>query len=168
MRWSIVVAFAAALLFSSHSSAGGDKASSGKKFLFSLRVLEGDPLGSVEAGTLKILAEPNIVTLDGRSFSFRSGGELTVPDGPKAIEFVEFGRKIEGKPSAAKDGKIRLDITLSNTTIGKKSKDRIELNTESTRTITTVKRGEIVKLRWGKGKADKQTWAELSVQEIKP
>ncbi len=72
------------------------------------------------------------------------------------------------KSSTVKRGTIRLDLTLSNTTVGKRTKERIELNSESTRIIATVKLGEVVKLRWGKGTADKQTWAELSVEEIKP
>ena len=69
---------------------------------------------------------------------------------------------------ARQNGKIRIDIKLSNTTIGERTEDRIQLHSESTRTMTTVRLGEVVKLRLGKGSAEKQTWAELSVEEVKP
>jgi hypothetical protein len=113
------------------------------------------------------LAEPRLITLENRPFSFVAGGELPLRDG-KSVKFQPFGRMIEGKADAVKDGKVRLDITLSNTTIGERIEDRIQLHSESTRTITTVRLGEVVKLRWGKGGTEKQTWAELSVEEVKP
>jgi hypothetical protein len=167
MRWSITLAFAAAMLVGSQSMAGGDKPQPSKQLLFNMRVFEGDPLGSREEGTLKILAEPRLVTLENRPISFVSGGEIAVTDGEN-VQFHQFGWMIEGKPGAVKDGKVRLDLTLSNTTVGERSEERIQLHTESTRTITTTRLGEVVKLRWGKGSHDRQTWVELSVEEVTP
>jgi hypothetical protein len=169
MRWSITLAFAAAAAMpvGSQSTAGGEQPPPGKQLLFNVRVFEGDPLGSREAGTLKVLAEPRLVTLENHPFSFASGGEIPVRDG-QAVQFHSFGRRIEGKPGAVKEGKLRLEITLSNTTIGERTENRIQLHTESTRTITTVRLGEVMKLRWGKGSADRQAWVELSVEEVKP
>jgi hypothetical protein len=166
MRWSIALVFAAAMFVGSQPVAGGDQPSPGKQLQFNVRVFEGDPLGSRQAGTLKVLAEPRLVTLENRPFSFVSGGEILIKDG-EGVQFQTFGRTIEGKPGAVKDGKVRLEITLSNTTVGERTEDRIQLHSESTRTITTVRLGEVVKLRWGKGSADKQIWAELSVEEVK-
>ena len=77
--------------------------------------------------------------------------EMAVPDGAEAMQFVQLGRMIEGKPGAIKGGMGRLDITLSDTTVGEGTDERTQLHTESTRTITTVRLGEVVKLRWGKG-----------------
>lgn len=84
------------------------------------------------------------------------------------MRFVPFGWMITGKPGAIKDGKVRLDITLTNTTVGQRNEGRTQLHTESMRTITTIRLGEVLKLRWGKGNADRQAWAELSVEEVKP
>src|SRR5262249_56015818 len=103
------------------------------------------------------------------ALAFVCGGEMTVrkgDEGNRSVEFVEFGRRIEGTPGTVKDGKVRLDLRLSNTTVGERSEDRVEFYTESTRTLLTVRLGEVVKLRWGKGTADRQVWAELSVHEI--
>jgi len=168
MKWSITLAVAAAMFVGSQAAPGGDKPSSRKQLEFYLRCFEGDPLGTREAGTIKVVAEPRIVTLENQPFSIVSGGEIAVPDGAKGVQFVPVGRKMEGKHSAAKDGRVRLDITVSNTTVGEGTEERFQLHSETTRTITTVRLGEVVKLRWGKASADRQAWVELSVQEVKP
>jgi hypothetical protein len=118
MKWSIPLAFAAALLVGAHSTAQGDKSSTGKSFQFTIREFEGDPLGSLEAGTLKVRSEPRVATLEDRPFAYSSGGEMAVPESSKG---VWFGRMIEGKAGALKDGKVRLDITLSITTVGERT-----------------------------------------------
>jgi hypothetical protein len=61
------------------------------------------------------LTEPSVVTLENRPFSVVSGGEIPVTDG-ESVQYQPYGRIIEAKPGAVKDGKLRLDITLSNTT----------------------------------------------------
>jgi hypothetical protein len=75
---------------------------------------------------------------------------------------------IEGQPGAVEDGKVRVEITLSNSTLGERTEDRIQLHTESTRTITTARLGEVVKLRWGEGSGERPAWLELSLEEVEP
>jgi hypothetical protein len=223
MKWSIALAFAAALLVGSQPSAGGDKQPPAKQFQsnvlpgkdgedikritppypaqqfqfnvlpggdkrplaqqfqqfqfdvvpgspakqlqFNIVEFEGDPLGSQHARTLKVLNDSRLVIRENHAFSqLIRGGHAPVPDSAAG---VEFGLKLQGKTGAVKDDKVRLDITLSNTTV-EGDEERIQFNAESTRTITTVTLGEVVKLRWGKGNADRQTWVELSVKEVKP
>jgi hypothetical protein len=169
MKWSVTLAFAAALLVGSQSTAGGDKHSAAKQFQVNLVVFQGDPLGSLEARTLKISDERRLVIRENRPFSYDvSGHVIEIPDKAEGEQFVQFGRKLEGKAGVVKDGKVRLDITLSNTTFGERTGDSIQLQAESTRTISAVRLGETVKLRWAKGSADRQTWIELSVKEVKP
>jgi hypothetical protein len=168
MRRSIALTLVGVIFACGLSTAGGDRPAPAKQLQFNLVVYEGDPLGSREAGTLKVVAEPRLVTLENRPFAFLHGGEIAVPDSAKAVQFVEFGRRIDGKPGVVEDGKVRLDITLSNTTVGEGTEERRQFHTESTRTLTTVRLGEVLKLRWGKGNADKQAWVELSVVEGKP
>lgn len=167
MGWSITLAVATAMFASSQLASSGSQPSPGKELQINLRVCEGDPLGSRKAGTLKVLAEPRLITLENHPFAFVTGGEIPVTD-DDGLQFVPFGREIRGKPGAVKEGKVRLDITLSKTTVGERIEERLQLHTETWRTITTVPLGEVVKFRWGKGRADKQTWAELSVVEVKP
>lgn len=167
MKWSLAIALAAAVLVGSQSTAGDAKHSPGKPLQVNLRVFQGDPLGSREAGTLKLLADPNLITLENRVFTFVSGGEIAVTEGEE-VQFVQIGRMIEGKPGAVKDGKVCLDLTLSNTTVGERTEERVQVHTESTRMISTVRLGEVVKFRWRKGSADRQVWVELTVAEVKP
>jgi hypothetical protein len=167
MRWSIALAIAAVMLVGRQSTAGGDQPLPAKQLLVGLRVIEGDPLGNREAGTLKVLAEPRLIILESHSFSFDSGAQIPIKD-EESVQFHQLGRRIEGKVGPVKDGKVRLDISLSNTTLGNQTEDRIQLRSESTRTITTVRLGEVVKLRWGTGGAARQTWVEFSIEEVKP
>jgi hypothetical protein len=174
MKRSIMLAVAAAVFFGGQFALGadkqvalgGDKPSSEKQLRFNLRLLEGDPLGSPEAGTVKVLTKPLLIACENQPFSFDCGTLVPVThDG--GVQYVKTGQTVKGKPSAVKDGKIDLDVTFSNTTF-KGNPEHFQLQTESTRTTTSLRLGEMVKLRCGKGSADKQTWVELSVEEIKP
>jgi hypothetical protein len=168
MRCAFVLALAALLLTGGHLVAD-DKQPSGKQLLFKITVLEGDPLGSREAGTQRSLAEPNLVSLEEQPFRFLAGGELPVPiKGSKELHFVPYGLFIEGKAGEVKDGKVHLDLKLSMSTKPEgRTEEPIQIHTESTQTLTTVKLGEVLKQRVGKGTFDKQLWVELIVEEIK-
>jgi len=166
MRTSFLLAAIAALFVSSNTTIGGDKQVAAK-LQFNVSVYEGDPFGSREAGTIKLRGQPRIVTRENQSGTFISGGELPVPVGNDGIDFVPIGVTGECKAAFAKDGKVRLDLTLSNTTPGDQTAERTQLHTQTTRTITTVKLGEVLKLRCGKADAEKQIWIELSVEKVK-
>src|SRR5688500_17591060 len=114
MRWLIGLAFVGVMVGGSRYTAGNDQPSPRTRLHFRLSIYEGDPLGSREAGTLKVLAEPILVTEENQSCSFNSGGEVPVgADGQ--VQYLPFGRMIKAKPGSVKDGKIPIDITLSNT-----------------------------------------------------
>ena len=46
------------------------------------------------------------------------------------------------------------------------TEEQIKVDTQSTRTIMTVKTGEVVKLRWPGSTPDKQAWAELETRIV--
>jgi Flp pilus assembly secretin CpaC len=129
-------------------------------------VWEGDPLGNQGEGTLKRVAQPTLVTFDGRPSSFAIGGEIVVPAGRKKVGFADLGLKMEATANLGDDGKIQLTLTLSCTTLDKNSERRIQLHTEITQTIATVKQGEVVKVRLANQPADKQVWAEVSAKVL--
>lgn len=68
------------------------------------------------SGAGKVLAEPTLVTVDGRPASFRSGGELPmlVPQstGTTAIEFRSFGTSLDFVPKKLPDGRLRLELRI--------------------------------------------------------
>jgi hypothetical protein len=59
MRSAFVLALAALMLAGGRQVVADDKPA-GKQLIFKITALEGDPLGSREAGTLRSLAEPTI------------------------------------------------------------------------------------------------------------
>jgi hypothetical protein len=142
---------------------GEQKSAPAKQLQFNLRLLEGDPLGSVEAGTVDILSQPQLITQEKQECSMFTGQEILAPAG---AERVECGVKVRIQPGAIVGGKVRLDITASHSTLESQSKDRIEIRTDETRAITTVRLGEVVKLRMDKGDAKRQKWVEVSVVAV--
>jgi len=167
MRCSIALAFVVAMIGEIQASENAEQSPSTKQFKISIRVLEGDPLGKWQNGTIKTLAEPCLITVEKHPFSFVAPGQIPVPN-IADTPLPSIGRTIEGEVRSHRDGKIRLDITLSTTTFAEQTDDRLQFNSKSTRTITTIEPGELVKLRWNEGTAAKQTWAELSIEEPKP
>ena len=67
-----------------------------------------------ENNLAKVLAEPTLVTVSGRSASFNSGGEfpILVPQslGTIAIEYKQFGTRVDFVPIVLGNGNIRLEV----------------------------------------------------------
>ncbi|MEW6252604.1 MAG: type II and III secretion system protein family protein, partial [Planctomycetota bacterium] len=69
-----------------------------------------------ENGLLKILAEPNLVTVSGQEASFLAGGEfpIPVPQGGTSnaitVEFREFGVRLRFTPTVLNDRLIRMHV----------------------------------------------------------
>ena len=65
---------------------------------------------------LQILAEPNLLAIDGQEASFLAGGEFPFPvvqggaNFAVSIEFKEFGVRLTFTPNIQKNGKIRLKV----------------------------------------------------------
>jgi hypothetical protein len=166
MRITFLLAALAVALVGPGPSIAGDPLAAPKTLQFNIRVYEGDPLGTPESGTLKVLADTRLVTLENRPASLVMGGELPLARDGKNIEYVQFGRTLECKPVMARDGKVHVDVNFSNTTVAANTTERIDLHAESARTLTTMKPGESLKLRWPGGTPEKQAWAELTVNVI--
>jgi pilus assembly protein CpaC len=67
-----------------------------------------------ENGLLRVLSEPNLVAINGQEADFLAGGEFPVPipsrDGI-AIEYREFGVKLNFTPAVLSENRIRLKIS---------------------------------------------------------
>jgi pilus assembly protein CpaC len=63
---------------------------------------------------VKVMAEPNLVTVSGRAARFSSGGEfpILIPQslGTLSIEFREFGTRVDFVPIVLGNGYLRLDV----------------------------------------------------------
>ena len=89
-------------------------------FLFRRDLNLASTIEALEArNLLQILAEPNVMTIDGRPASFLAGGEFPYPTlqggggglGAVTIQFREFGVRINFTPRLTPRGTIRLDVT---------------------------------------------------------
>ncbi len=78
-----------------------------KRFLGFLSALQKNQL-------VKVLAEPTLVTISGRSASFRAGGEfpVVVPGalGTNSIEYKTYGTEVDFVPNVLANGRIRLEV----------------------------------------------------------
>lgn len=65
-----------------------------------------------KAGALKVLAEPTLVAVSGRTASFQEGGTFPIPvlqsDGGSTIEFKSFGTQLDVTPVVLGNRRIRL------------------------------------------------------------
>jgi pilus assembly protein CpaC len=66
-----------------------------------------------ENGLLRVLAEPNLVAINGQEASFLAGGEVPIPlvtDERIKIEYKEFGVRLNFTPAVLSEDKIRLTV----------------------------------------------------------
>jgi len=67
-----------------------------------------------ENGLLRVLAEPNLIAINGQEASFLAGGEIPIPivtDEKVKVEFKEFGVKLNFTPAVLAEDRIRLNVT---------------------------------------------------------
>ncbi len=89
-------------------------------FLFRPDLNLGATISALQAkNLLQILAEPNVLAINGRTASFLAGGEFPFPNlqgggaglGAVTIQFREFGVRINFTPTVTPRGTIRLSVT---------------------------------------------------------
>jgi len=101
-------------------------------------------------GVLQILAEPNLVTTNGKEASFLAGGEFPVPviqgganSGAVTVQFREYGIRLSFTPELTENGTVRMhvkpevstldtahSVTISGFSIPALATRRIETNIE--------------------------------------
>lgn len=98
----------------------------------------------VKNGSAKILAEPNLVTLSGKSATFLAGGEFAVPTvvgvgGAQAAStsFKGFGTSISFTPLVLDKDRIRLEVQPTFSTLNRTNAVNGVFGTD-TRTVTTT------------------------------
>jgi pilus assembly protein CpaC len=100
--------------------------------IFGLVAMDNAFQGFIEAlkqeALLTILAEPNLIAVNGRPASFLSGGQFPVPIpqglGTVSIQYKNFGVQLEFVPTVLGNGRLRMDVRpevsekdLSNTVV---------------------------------------------------
>lgn len=169
MKTTLSIICVMALMMGSLPGAESKKTESPLQIQFDVRILEGDPLGSIEAGSIRVVSRPTIRTLEKQEFGLTIGVAQPVPAGDE--QFVDYGIEITGKVKRVTENTLLLDVALTDTRLdesAKQSESRLELVTEGTRVISTVKFSELMKYRIGKrnDRQDQQRWAEFTARLI--
>ena len=154
-----------ALLIAAGEPAAADPAPgrTPRAYRIEAKVCQGDPLGSVEEGDVKILGSISGGTVPKSKsyFNLVQSNVLEVEGGQVVSGYL---MRTDFEPAA--DGKIRLRLALKHTGLQEDNAQETVARTSYKRYDRVVKDGETVRLRWGKS-ADRDTWLELTVREEK-
>jgi pilus assembly protein CpaC len=102
-------------------------------------------------GYSKVLAEPNLVTLSGRTASFIAGGQFAVPTAvgiggvqAASTSFQGFGTQLQFTPTVLDKDRVRLQVapTLSSLNNGNRVNGIPGLNTRSVYTTVDMREGQ--------------------------
>ncbi|HEY8506561.1 MAG TPA: hypothetical protein VIL46_18405 [Gemmataceae bacterium] len=135
-------------------------------YQFDVIVWQGDPLGSKDAGTLRPLSRPRIVTQDGRTALFLLGGRESKEeiDGHQVTVRREDPFSLRVTPMSQQDGSVLLMVEMNQwETVEQSEQDEVTQMTQSKYT-RTVRPGEVIKL-WANKAAERKTWVEIHVKE---
>ena len=115
------------------------------------RILNGFLEALKEESLLKIMAEPEVVTTNGRPATLLSGGEfpILVPQslGTVTIEWREFGVRLEAVPIILGDGQLRLE--LQPEVSERDFTNAVDLNGTTVPGLTTRRVNTQVEMRFG-------------------
>src|SRR5262249_685458 len=120
-----------------------------KQYQINMVIMRGDPRGSREAGTIKIVAEPNVVTLAKRPATFISGGEfpLEVDNG---VDFVPFGISLTVAVEAIRGDKIQVKLKAAHRQV-EEINGRVTFHSITTHSAVTARLGESIRVQISKG-----------------
>jgi RNA polymerase sigma factor (sigma-70 family) len=122
-----------------------------RSFHFDFRVVE------EKKGERKLLAAPRLVTLEDKPATFACGGERPVLMGRGRIERAIVGTVVQFVAHAGEEGKLCLDMTLSQSTPGAAQPGEVTFETKSIRTLRTVGFGQPFSATLKTGEKDQAT-----------
>lgn len=136
-------------------------------FQIEARICEGDPNGSREAGTMKIVANPTLVTRDGCTADFK-GGELAALTPQGAVQYVEYGTHVTVLPHMVDDTWVHLDMKLELTDrTADADPSVLRVAGQTSRVVGKFKLGEPVRVMIDKGEG-KKLWCDVTVTAANP
>lgn len=104
-------------------------------------------------GSAKILAEPNLVVMSGRTANFIAGGEFAVPTvvgvdgvGAATTDFKGFGTQVTFTPTVLDKDRIRLQVAPTFSTINSDNSVNgiFGLDTRSVETTVDIREGQVL------------------------
>jgi hypothetical protein len=165
------------LLFAALVACGGDAPKELKqesaRYQATVTVYEGNPQGSVEAGTLRIFQCPAFVVMSRRPFTYADKGlpAITAKNpawslGECASPLFNHSHVMKGIPGPSRDGEVYLDIKLECSQLAQNTDQHAQIETRGTHTVGWFGLGVPVKVRWPQMEGKDQVWAEIVVMEL--
>ena len=133
-----------------------------KVYTIEVSLQEGHSTGSIEKGTLRILAHPTVMVTEGREAKILIGGEVAV-GGEKVPHGISLILTAESRP----DDRVYVTGALEVSTLGRLTDDDETVMREGTSVhfAKTVACGEKVRVPKSKS-ARSQRWLELRVEKL--
>jgi hypothetical protein len=150
---------------------------SSKKMVIEVAVFRGDPFGSREAGTVKVLANPFLEVMDGKTVDFCIGVGESVPLSPalfpeskavKVIGFKQFGYHYSLSPYLQEDGRVVIIVEADHSKpmrLAQPSGEAISFEVRRFNARRILKQGESFKTMCGEEPTGEYVWIEVKVQE---
>jgi hypothetical protein len=130
---------------------------SSKQVHVSVRVCQGDPKGSVEAGTMEVISRPTMSTIKDRPASVRAGQEFpVVRDGN--VEYVLRGFMVQVTPRSIDRRVVEVEVEFEDSS----RKDAPKLRAAMSGRFL---RGDPVRLFLPTPEGEPRMWAEIIVDK---
>jgi RNA polymerase sigma factor (sigma-70 family) len=116
----------------------------------------------------KRLAEPRMVTREGREASFSLGRELPSPIGRgkgREAEFLQDGLTVRVKVIRSGDDKLEMESTLQWSEVNQTGETEVEIHSTTKRSVREVKLGETVNLGINDGLSGKSYRVRIKVAD---
>jgi hypothetical protein len=146
-----------------------EEAPEAKRLLFIVAFRESQPDGEGKVTSVKVLSQPRVVAHENQRFNLTVTQDIAELEKQVGADLPPPGHVVDGLFNLTAEGRIRLDVTVAtNTLVGPPSHDRVEVHTDTNRTIATIRIGQTLKLKMGKSEAGFERWVDLISHELTP
>lgn len=137
-----------------------------RQYLIKLKICEGKTDAKADDPTLKVISAPQVMTLEGKSATIHSGGEILLPDfGTKAQDHAETGIHVVINCRHVDNEAVRLDMQLNYANVTVNQPETFVLSDIGARVLLKAKLNTPVKSVLQE-KAKQTTWVEVEVEEV--
>jgi hypothetical protein len=131
-----------------------------------IKVCQGDLKLREQDPAFKMLAAPQVLTLNGSPFTVQVGQAVPTPKVPNVKQHLaEFGIKFQGNVHQLDEQTVQLDLNFQNAELVTGKPDEVEIKSTGVRSIKRLKIGETTTIGLAKTEG-KQCWVEVTVDEV--
>jgi Flp pilus assembly secretin CpaC len=132
---------------------------SAQDYEIKINLYQGDPTGSREAGTIRLVSAPEMVTKSAEDASLLVGGQVAI-----GAKTVPVGRQVHINAKDAGEGAVRVKLILENSVlVGAKGAQVVSTKSETT---AVVQSGSKIRLELGEDAKNKH-WVEVTISKLK-